>query len=74
MVKKLLIKIGKKEEFHTLIRLSVTFLRRYEEYFAEIYQKTDEFLRKWVDIYLDPDAIFSNGTFTFRLKCVYEEV
>ena len=33
---------------------------KYEEYYAEIDQKTNRFLRKWGDIYLDLDTIFSN--------------
>ena len=30
---------------------------KYEEYYAEIEKKTDEFLRKWGDIHLDLDTI-----------------
>ena len=45
-----------------------------KEYYAEIDQITDEFIRKWGYIYLDLDIIFSNRIFTFRLKCVYDHV
>ena len=33
---------------------------KYADYYAEIDQKTDEFLRKWGNIYSDLDSIFSN--------------
>ena len=32
-------------------------------------QETEEFLRKWEDIYLDLDIIFSDITCMFRLTC-----
>ena len=46
----------------------------YEKYYAEKDKKTDEFLRKLGDIYLDLNTIFSNWICTLRLKCVYDQV
>ena len=51
---------------------------KYEEHYAEIDQKTDEFLSKWGDIDLDLDTIFSNWICTFRInafmtKCSWYE-
>ena len=58
MVKNIFIKIDKKEELHKLMKSSVAFIK-YEEYYAEIGQRTDKFLKKWGDIYLDLNTIFS---------------
>ena len=42
------------------IKYHIHTLMKYEKYFAELDQRTDEFPRKWGDVYLDLDTIFSN--------------
>ena len=46
----------------------------YEEYYAGIDRTTDEFIRKWGDIYLHLDAIFSNLMCALTIECVYNQV
>ena len=74
-VKKLLINVDNGKRLRKLMRLSIIYSQmKYEEYYGKIGKETDKFPRKWGDIYLDLESIFSNWICTFRHECVYDQV